>query len=143
MAKNLTSAKFIVPVVVLVLVALGAWWFISRGSGIDTKDGELSAAEEKAVIEKVASLFETPKETPVLAVIVDADTLVNEQSFYNGAVDGDVLLVYPKAAKAVIYGVKEERLVNVGPIVLGGPQGQAGATNAPAAASDATPATNQ
>ena len=58
-------------------------------------------------------------QTPVVATIVNAASLAEEQAFYRNAVDGDILLVYPE--KALIYSPTRNVLINVGPVYVESP----------------------
>ena len=81
----------------------------------------ISKAEEAKVLQevigKVSKLIVLPKgEEPVMATITDAAALVKEQPFYTGSQNGDVVLMYQKALKAIIYSPERNLIVNVGPI---------------------------
>ena len=69
------------------------------------------------IIDNVAKLMILPKgEQPVIATIMDSITLAKEQPFYIGSSNGDVVLVYQKALKAIIYNPEKNIIVNVGPV---------------------------
>jgi len=94
------------------------------------------AQETKNLVTKVGQYIILPKgEDPVVALINDRELLAKEQKFYQDAQNGDVLLIYPKAAKAIIYSPKRNILVNVGPLIS---PGTAGANNPPPQAAEAT-----
>lgn len=78
---------------------------------------EKAKQETQKVINKVSRLMDLPKEEePVVATVQDKDLLIKEQKFFEGAQNGDVLIIYPQAAKAILYSPKKDRLVNVGPL---------------------------
>ena len=82
------------------------------------------AQETKNLVTKVGQYIILPKgEDPVVALINDRELLAKEQKFYQDAQNGDVLLIYPKAAKAIIYSPKRNILVNVGPLISPGTAG--------------------
>lgn len=69
------------------------------------------------IIDNVAKLMILPKgEQPVIATITDSATLAKEQPFYADSSNGDVVLVYQKALKAIIYNPEKNIIVNVGPV---------------------------
>jgi hypothetical protein len=78
--------------------------------------------EEKKIaeiLEKVGKLTILPAgEKPVLATITDIETLIKEQPFYVGAENGDVVLIYQKSLKAIIYSPKRNIIVNIGPVSI-------------------------
>jgi len=79
--------------------------------------------ENLKIIERVGTLIDLPKnEEPVIATVKDKDLLIKEQQFFQGAENGDILIIYPKAAKAMVYSPKRNALVNVGPLITSGAQ---------------------
>lgn len=114
-SRNNLVIGIVVAVVVAVLVALGVSLFMGGGS----EDGELSDAEIQRLLGQVSSHMILPEgEEPAIATIVDAAALIAEQPFYNGAQDGDRVLIYPQAQRAIIYSPSRDIIVNVGPIVV-------------------------
>ena len=89
------------------------------------------AQETRAIegtIKKVKKLIVIPEdEQPVLATIVDVDELVKREPFYAGAQNGDIVLMFQKNLKAIIYSPERNVIVNVGPIYVPD-QTQTGAT---------------
>jgi predicted negative regulator of RcsB-dependent stress response len=80
---------------------------------------QVQQAQVQDIVAKVSKLIMLPTgEQPVVATINDAASLIKDQVFYKGAENGDVVLVYQKAAKAVIYSPSRNIIVNVGPIFL-------------------------
>jgi len=80
---------------------------------------QVEQAQVKDLVDKVGKLIVLPTgEDPVVATINDASSLIKEQVFYKGAKDGDVVLVYQKNAKAIVYSPSRNIIVNVGPVVL-------------------------
>ena len=53
-----------------------------------------------------------------MATVVDAAALAKDQPFYKDAHNGDKVLIYVKAQKAIIFDEKNDRLVNVGPVYI-------------------------
>jgi len=80
---------------------------------------QMAQAQIKELVAKVGKLIVLPTgEDPVVATINDAASLVKEQVFYKGAKNGDIVMVYQKAAKAIVYSPDRNIIVNVGPVVL-------------------------
>lgn len=110
-----------------VLVIAGIYMVASRSSagGIQVgADGKLTPAQTVIVKEKVGKLIVPPQEEPVMAVVTAADSLIKEQAFYAGVENGDILLIYPQAGKAILYSAKKDRLLNVGPVQVGADTGK-------------------
>jgi len=86
-----------------------------------------SAEGQKAIVQKevddllgkVGKLIVLPQnEEPTIATITDVEALKQEQSFYTDARNGNRVIIYMQAKKAIIYDEENNILVNVGPIFL-------------------------
>jgi hypothetical protein len=77
----------------------------------------LSEGDIVDLIAKVSKHIIVPSdEEPTIATIVDAEKLSQDQAFYSNVKDGDKVLIYMNAQKALIYRESEDLLVNVGPV---------------------------
>lgn len=57
-----------------------------------------------------------PEEEAVITAIDNADDIKN-QPFFSQVANGDQVLIFPAAAKIVIYRPSQNVIVNVGPII--------------------------
>ncbi len=105
---------------IIVLLVLGGGGYFYYRSSHDTFEAkqELSKEEIASILTAVGRHIRLPDEEPLVATVADIDSLVATQSFYQGAENGDILLIYPTAAKAILYDPEGDVLINVGPIVL-------------------------
>ena len=88
----------------------------SASQSVSNVDENKNAAE---ILEKAGKLIILPKdETPVMATVLDADNLAKKEPFYVGSENGDVVMMYQKALKAIIYSPSRNVIVNVGPVYL-------------------------
>lgn len=80
----------------------------------------IAAQEElNSLVVRVGRLIELPKnETPTVATVSDVSKLKGQQFFAN-AVNGDKVLIYEKAKKAILYRPSINRIIEVGPINIG------------------------
>ena len=77
-------------------------------------------AESKQVVDQVGKLIILPQgETPAVATITDVERLKQNQPFFSQAKDGDKVLIYTKAKKAILYRPAENKIVEVAPVNLG------------------------
>jgi hypothetical protein len=119
---NFLSYKWVILVVGIIIGVCGTFVYIQMyGIPFESVIQNVSKAEEakilKEMTEKVGKLLILPKgEEPVMATITDAAALIKEQPFYAGSKNGDVVLMYQKALKAIIYSPERDIIVNVGPI---------------------------
>jgi len=87
-----------------------------------TGQQELAKQEIDAVVAKVKKLIVLPEnEQPTIATITDAKSIAKEQPFYQNAHNGDKVLIYVQAKKAIIYDAANDILVNVGPVFIENP----------------------
>ena len=56
-------------------------------------------------------------EKPTITEIIDATGLEQESPFYSNVENGDRLIIYIKNSKIIIYRPKENKIINVGPII--------------------------
>ncbi len=117
----------ILLVITIVAVAGFAWSFVNYRQAqkqialLSTPEGQQTMAQNEVnrLVEKVGKLILLPlNEKPVVAEVKDAEKLAKTEPFYEQAHDGDRLLIYPNAKRAVLYSEKNNVVVNVGPIVL-------------------------
>lgn len=116
------KTKLVLLIVILIIGAGLIWVVIADPFGIGNVTNEedtLSEQEIETIIENVERhiLIESDEE-PLVAVIADVDQLVAEQAFYRNAQNGDVLLIFGEAQKAIIYNRENDVLVNVGPVLI-------------------------
>ncbi len=110
----------------LLLVAV-----IALSYGYYTKDSELkllknpqakAASDQKEidkVLAQVSKLMILPKdESPQVLTINDAAAAIKQQPVFAGSVNGDKVLVYQKAAKAIVYSPSRNIIVAVLPVTI-------------------------
>lgn len=83
-------------------------------------------SEANKLKEEVAKLIELPNENPTVATVVDVDKL-KSQPFFASAQNGDRVLIFAQAKKAVLYRPGTKKIVEVAPINIGD-NGVAGAS---------------
>ena len=113
--------------IILGLAAVGAAWSFAgkdiaisspsnRAAGINQEETQ---KEIERLIKKVRKHILLPEnEEPIVATVVDADALAREQPFYHNIRNGDKLLIYQNALRALIYSPERDILVNVGPVQI-------------------------
>jgi len=115
---GLVSAIFrLIPYILI--IALGAaggiftaqqkpeWFGLSKGA-------QAVQAEVDSLVAQVGKLISLPTdEKPTVATVIDASK-VKDQSFFANAKNDDKVLIYQKAAKAILYRPSENRIIEVG-----------------------------
>jgi hypothetical protein len=115
MASKVTSAKYISPVLlllsILAAVAIGA-----GGMFLYTKYNTRKPAGELASIQaRLADAMILPDEQPTFATVSDV-TKLRSQPFFAHAVNGDKLLVYGEAKKAILFRPSTNKIIEIGPV---------------------------
>jgi hypothetical protein len=83
------------------------WFGLSQGPAA-------TQAEADAKVAQVSKLIALPTdEKPTIATVTDASK-VKSQLFFQNAVNGDIVLIYTKAQKAILYRPSENRIIEVG-----------------------------
>ena len=75
--------------------------------------------ETTSLIKKVDKLIELPKgENPTIATVSDINKLKG-QTFFKNAKNGDKVLIYTKAKKAILYNPRTNKIIEAQPINIG------------------------
>ncbi len=114
-----------------VLVVLGVLTLILAGtSGVLYKQvrqlkvnpQEVAQEENAKIIDMVGKLVLLPEgEAPTIATVTDPEKLKAEQAFFAKAMEGDKVLIYTRALKAIMYRPSENKIIEVAPLVIGNP----------------------
>ncbi len=133
--NKLTARRRVAAMVALVLIILGGYSIYQKYFHLTPT--QIAQKELAAAVAGVSKLIILPQgDEPVLATVTDAKTLIAQQAFFAGAVNGDQLLLFPRNLKAVLWSPSRNVIVNVGPIQQ--PQSASAAagiqTNTPASA---------
>lgn len=106
--------KLILLIISYVILGLIVWKVATKQTTDPVKLQEQAQKELTAIVESVSKIMVLPKdETPQVAIIQDVDALKKTQDFFNDAQNGDKILVYAKARKAIIYREETNQIVNV------------------------------
>lgn len=115
--------KKVVWLVIIIILAAGGYYGYKYYQAKRLADPKYRQAQVdklvKKVTDNVGKLMILPVgEVPTVATITDVDKLKVDQPFYNDAQNGDQLLVYSTARKAIIYSPKRNIIVNSGPVFV-------------------------
>lgn len=116
--KKIVFAAFLIGV--LAVVAAGAFYYF----GIYQKEQELknnptlaSDRENQKVIAAVGKLIKLPNETPSVATVSDI-TKLRDQTLFHNAQNGDKVLIFDKAKRAIVYRPSENLIIEIGNVVV-------------------------
>lgn len=126
--------KYVLPVsialVILVLVLVGGGYFLYQKTrpqpvSLDPQAAQRLAQEEvKKLVQEVSKLIDLPQgEDPTVATVTDI-TRLRDQPFFARAKNGDKVLIYTQARKAILYNPTAKKIIDVAPINIGSPSAQ-------------------
>jgi len=118
--------KYKLPIIAILIVLLGVGGGVgyAKYAKLKKENAKLSNPQEAAKVETeqlkadVAKIIELPAENPTVATVVDATKLKN-QAFFTNAQNGDKVLIFAQAKKAILYRPSTKKVVEVAPINLG------------------------
>lgn len=104
--------------IVSLLVSGYLFYQYKKAARIIDNPKELTKAQNKKIIEQVGKLISLPDEEPTVASVLDKNKL-KDQPFFRNAENGDVVLIYTKAKKAILYRPSTNKIIEVAPINVG------------------------
>ena len=131
--RKLTKRSVINIVIAAVIIGLSIATFSLYREVQTLKNPQAqSDAEVAALVAKVSQLIVLPTdEKPTVATVTDPEKL-KDQPFFANAKNGDKVLIYTTAKKAILYDPNLNRIVEVAPLSLGANAPTTGATTPPA-----------
>lgn len=118
---------------VLIVILIGAGFYFYRQYAA-LKANPATADAEREVISLVAEVSKymiLPDETPTVATVTDV-TKLQDQAFFAKAKNGDKVLIFTQAKKAILFDPVAKKIVEVAPINIGDSQTRATPKPAPA-----------
>ena len=114
------STKYLILSLVLLVLALGAgfgtYFFYHKYQDLKKNPDLVTREETQVLTDKIGALMELPKdEAPTIATVMDKEK-VKDQPFFTNAVNGDKVLLYVTAKKAILYRPSINKIVEVAPI---------------------------
>lgn len=114
----LKNKRLYIVIFLLVLALLPSIYFYNKYQAVQkTLQKQLIPNDREKLIAQVGKLIELPKEEPTMAVVSDKDKLIN-QPFFQNAKNGDRVLIFTKAKKAILYRPSINKIIEVTQINL-------------------------
>jgi hypothetical protein len=107
-------------VVLAIILSVPAVYFYNQYKAMQAKVNPTAATQAQitTLIAHVGNLMLLPTdEMPTVATVSDKSKL-SGQSFFSHAENGDQVLIYPKARKAILYRPSTNKIIEVGPVNL-------------------------
>lgn len=124
MKLNKTSKLVLTIVSIAILLGLAgtAGYFGYKYYQIKKNPQVVGQEETADLVKKVGKLISLPAdETPSVATVTDKEKL-KDQPFFAQSENGDKVLIYTKAKKAILYRPSTDRIVEVMPIAFNAEQ---------------------
>jgi hypothetical protein len=112
---NTTGKGLLIAIIVLIVAIIAIVTTVILKNNNDIPEANI--AQTSGIQEKVAQHMMLPDETAYVATLTDKDAVL-DQPFYTNAQNGDRVLLFKKNKKAVIYRESEDKIINVGPILV-------------------------
>ena len=110
--------KVVVPVIAVVAI-IAAGYLYSQVRVLKQNPQAVAQKEVADLVAKVGRLVVLPEgESPTVATVSDPEAL-KDQAFFAKAVQGDKVLIYAQAKKAVLYSVSLKKVIDVAPLNIG------------------------
>ncbi len=116
--KNSYRKYLIAVVAVVVVLGLGYVGWMKYQAMQNTPEALAKNQEDKKqrLLGLVGKVMVVPQEETTMLEVNNADQLKSQQAFFKDVQNGDVLFIFPKALKAVIYRETGNMIVNSGPL---------------------------
>lgn len=126
--RELILPVSVAALVVVVLSVGGYFYYRSQSSRVAPTDPQaqqkLVQDEVKRLVVEVGKLIDLPQgEDPTVATVTDVDKL-SDQPFFAKAKNGDKVLIYAIAKKAILYDPNTKKILDVAPVNIGSPSAQ-------------------
>lgn len=109
-----------IPVMLLMATCLGVGGFMlyrnwQQAQQIAANPNLAAAESKKVLLSRVKALVVVPDEDPTVALVSDAEKL-KDQRFFATAENGDQVLIFTNAKKAILYRPSLNKVVEIAPI---------------------------
>lgn len=127
MKIKLPSKKIIISLAVILIIgaaSIPSYYFYNqyqKSQSLLKNPTEAAKEEVRALVAKVGQLLELPQgEEPTVATVSDKEKL-KDQAFFQRAENGDKVLIYSSAKKAILYRPSTNRVIDVAPVNISSP----------------------
>ncbi len=118
------SKQTLVVVLILLYMAVSTFAAVYYYRMYTTFEAKIPKEQKEAdkdidkTVELVKKLMALPNERPALAIVKDAAKLKEQQQFFAQAQNGDKLLIFRTARKAVLYRPSSNKIIESGPLLV-------------------------
>ncbi len=102
---------YILPLIALVAIGTSVYLYIQNNRPEAVRVQEENDREQAKLLRELGAILLVPNETPQIATITSKEALT--QPFFKDAENGDKLLLFETARKAVLYRPSVRKIVNI------------------------------
>lgn len=116
-----SNKKRLYTVLIIIIAIIPTFYFYYQNKNTESKLSNLQQKSQasddlNAVVERIGKLVLLPTgEQPTLATVSDVSKL-KDQLFFTNAANGDRILIYEKAKRAILYRPSLNKIVEMAPI---------------------------
>lgn len=119
---NWERTVFVLLIIITITGIFGSYFYYNKYKEMKANPNLETQKENESLVAALGKLMELPTdEMPTVATIVDKEKL-QDQAFFAKAENGDKLLAFTKAMKAILYRPSTNKIIEVAPIVITPPQ---------------------
>lgn len=132
MYKKIAKIGVKILIVMIVLGSIGAaGYFYNQYKEIKENPNKISIDEIKSLTTIISKFMDLPAdETPTLATVTDKEKL-KDQDFFKKSENGDKILIYANAKKAILYRPSTQKVIEFAPLLIGSGSQDATPTETP------------
>jgi hypothetical protein len=113
--KHVTLGIFLITLAIAIVTAGYFYHKYRSAQQLLANPNYANQLHANQIVQQVEKLMTLPPETPTIATVSDI-TKLRSQAFFSQARNGDIVLIYASAKKAILYDPILNKIVNVGPI---------------------------
>lgn len=121
--KSTNHTSWIIIVLLVIAILTSIFFFVQYKRSQDQLKHPNAAAQSQtqALIDKVGELTDLPSGEPTVATVSDVSKL-SSQTFFVNAKNGDKVLIYSSAKKAILYRPSTNKIINIAPLSISNQQ---------------------
>lgn len=107
-------------IILLLVSTVSTIYFYSQYTAVKIDRQKIAQDERALLIAQIGQLIVLPSEDPTVATVSNVEVLRN-QPFFANAKNGDRVLIYANARKAILFDPVNNKIVEVAPVNIGNP----------------------
>ena len=102
--------------VLIVILAIGFVYYFAQYQKLSKDPNALAKEKTAQVIKKISELAVVPTDPNAVLASVSDITKLKGQTFFDNAQNGDQIVIFPSAMRAVLYRPSVDKIINIGPL---------------------------